>query len=258
VHLDQIPLDGFDHDQMRKRLAAALGARESCVIRSCENDAELAEFCAARWPQQWAVQETEIALAKKFSNRKKQIEAFVSERTKEALASSKIMNSDWRETLETLSTLFASNMNDLDASTTINQTKVRALVPIDYAFFMGVLIGRSASDDLVTKIVHGTKLVQAAEARRTRKERDDYADAKLTEAIQNAMNKNKTRPRLSDAYLKLIESTVRINARSALEQLNAERRALVPPRPPIKKPRTWPGHSTIKTKLGELINQRKK
>jgi hypothetical protein len=160
VYFYQIPLDGFDHDQMRKRLAAALDARGSRMIRNCESDAALAAYCAATWPAQWVAQEAERDLAEKFSSRKTQIEAFVSERTKESLASSKIMTSDWRETLETLSALFASDMKNLDASATINQANVRALTLIDYAFFMGVLIGRSVPDDVVAKILDAARLTQ--------------------------------------------------------------------------------------------------
>jgi hypothetical protein len=127
VRLDQILLDGFDHDQTRKLLAAALAARGSCAIRNCENDAELDEFCAATWPEQWAALEAETAVAEKFPNLRKQIEAFVLDRAKEALASSRIMNSSWREMLETTSNHFASDMNELDASATINQAKCSLL-----------------------------------------------------------------------------------------------------------------------------------
>jgi hypothetical protein len=70
------------------------------------------------------------------------------------------MTSDWRETLETLSALFASDMKNLDASATINQANVRALTLIDYAFFMGVLIGRSVPDDVVAKILDAARLTQ--------------------------------------------------------------------------------------------------
>jgi hypothetical protein len=51
--------------------------------------------------------------------------------------------------LETTCDYFASDMNGLDASATIYQAKVRALGSINDAFSIGVLIGRSVSDDVV-------------------------------------------------------------------------------------------------------------
>jgi hypothetical protein len=163
ARFDQIPLeDGIDHEQMRKLLTTAIEARGSCVIHNFDNEAELAEFCAATWPEQRTAQEAEIALAEKFPNLKKQIEAFVLDRAKEALASSRVMNSGWHNVLETMRDHFVSDMNSLDASTTIDQAKMHALGPINDAFSMGVLIGRSVSDEDITQILTTAQLVWAA------------------------------------------------------------------------------------------------
>jgi hypothetical protein len=176
AQFDQIPLeDGIDHGQMRKRLIVAIEALGPCVINDFDNEVEFIEFCATTWGEKTARlraameaqksamgEEAEIALAEKFPNLKKQIEAFVLDRAKEALASSRIMNSNWHNVLETIRDHFASDMNNLDASTTINQAKVQALGPINDAFSMGVLIGRSVSDEEVTQILATAKLVWAA------------------------------------------------------------------------------------------------
>jgi hypothetical protein len=152
-----IPLeDGLDHAQMRTRFIDAIKARGPCVVDDFDNEADFIKFCATTWPgkktarlraiieaQESAMdEEAEIALAEKFPNLKKQIEAFVLDRAKEALASSRVVNSNWHKMLETTCDHFASDMNGLDASATINQAKVRALGSINDAFSIGVLIGR--------------------------------------------------------------------------------------------------------------------
>jgi hypothetical protein len=177
AQFDQIPLeDGLDHSQMRTRFIVAIKALGPCVIHDSDNEADFIKFCATTWPGEKTArlraiieaqdsamgEEAEPALAEKFPNLKKQIEAFVLDRAKEALASSRVINSDWRYMLQTLSDQFASDMNSLDASATTNQAKVRALGPINDAFSMGVLIGRSVSDEEVTQILATAKLVWAA------------------------------------------------------------------------------------------------
>jgi hypothetical protein len=177
AHFEPIPLGhGLDHSQMRTRFIVAIKALGPCVIHDSDSEADFIEFCATTWPgektarlraiiepQESAMdEEAEIALAEKFPNLKKQIEEFVSDRAREALGSSRIMNSNWHEMLETISDHFTSDMSRLDASTTINQAKMRALGPINDAFSIGVLVGRSVSDEDVTQIVAAAKLVWAA------------------------------------------------------------------------------------------------
>jgi hypothetical protein len=161
AHFDQIPLeDGADHGQTRIRLTDAIRARGSCVIHNFDNEDALGKFCELNWPRQRTDQEDEIVLAQEFPDKKKQIESFVLDRTREARASSRIMNFNWHEILKTLSDVFADDMNNLDASERINQAKMLALGLIDYAFSMGVLIGKSMSDEEVTKILEAEKLVR--------------------------------------------------------------------------------------------------
>jgi hypothetical protein len=114
AHFDRIQLeDGVDHGQMRGRFIEAIEARGPCDIRDFDNEANFIKFCDTTWPGETTArlrasieaQETEddVDLAAKFPNLRKQIEAFVLDRAKEALASSRIMNSSWREMLETIS-----------------------------------------------------------------------------------------------------------------------------------------------------------
>jgi hypothetical protein len=163
VHFDQIRgREGLDPDQMRARLIEAISACGKCVIRDCDNEADLVEFREATWPgRELMDEENETDLAERFPNVRKQIEAFVLDRAR-ALASSRIMRPNWREMLEATTDHFASDINILDASATINQAKVRALGPINDAFCMGVLIGRSLSDEEVTQLVATAKLVWEA------------------------------------------------------------------------------------------------
>ena len=58
-------------------------------------------------------------------------------------------------------------------------------------------------------------------ARNVQKPRDDYADAKLTEAVRKAMNKEGARATESEAYVKLIEPTIRNLLGDELEQPNS-------------------------------------
>ena len=125
--LDQIPLeDGTDYAQIRQRFIGAIRARgaidehESCVIDVSDTEADFIEFCATTWPGRrthpacvqslrrrkanWVKKLT--PLAEKFPKLKKQIEAFVLDRAKEALASSRVMNSNWHKMLETISDQF--------------------------------------------------------------------------------------------------------------------------------------------------------
>jgi hypothetical protein len=252
AQFDQIPLeDGIDHGQMRKCLTVAIEALGRCVIHDFDNEVDFIEFCATTWPgektarlraameaQKSAMgEEAEIALAEKFSNLKKQIEAFVLDRAKEALASSRVMNSNWHKILETLHDNFASDMNSLEASATTNQAKVRALGPINDAFSMGVLIGRSVSDEEVTQILAAGKSVGLVSARREREKYDEYADAKLTDAVAKAVGPGKTPPPVSDRYVRSIESAVREELKLADPKM-------------IRKSAGWPKLSTIKIKVG--------
>ena len=154
VYLEQIwGTDGLDLDQMRTRLIVGIKARGKCVIRRFKDEVDFCNFCETTWPgREEADEEAEIALAKKFPNLRKQIGAFVLDRAKEALASSRGMNSNWYKMLETTCDHFASDMSRLDASTTTNQAKVRALGPINDAFSVGVLVGNSMSDEEVAQM----------------------------------------------------------------------------------------------------------
>jgi hypothetical protein len=262
AQLYQIPLEhGLDHSLMRMRFIVAIKALGPCAIHDSDNEADFIEFCATTWPgektarlravieaQESAMgKEAEPALAEEFSNLKRQIEAFVLDRAKDSLASSRVMNSNWHQMLETISEQFAFDMNSLEASDTINQAKVRALGSINNAFSIGVLIGRSVPDDAVDKILTAANLVRMDRLRNSRKPHDEYADAKLTEAVQKAMNEDKTRAAVSDAYVKRIEHAVRNSLRDGLEQPNS----------PIRKPKGWPSTSTIKEKVRQEIERRK-
>jgi hypothetical protein len=167
ARFDPVPIeDGLDHSQKRARFIGAIKALGPRVIRDFDNEADFIEFCATTWPGEKTArlraiieaevsameEEAEVVLAEKFLNIKKQVESFVLDRTREALTSSRVMSSFWREGLQIQSDFFADDMNRLHASETINQAKVRALGPINDAFSMGVLIGRSVSDEEATKI----------------------------------------------------------------------------------------------------------
>jgi hypothetical protein len=175
ARFDPVPIeDGLDHSQKRARFIGAIKALGPRVIRDFDNEADFIEFCATTWPGEKTArlraiieaevsameEEAEVVLAEKFLNIKKQVESFVLDRTREALTSSRVMSSFWREGLQIQSDFFADDMNSLDASATINQAKVRALGLINHAFSMGVLIGRSVPDDIVAQILDAARLIQ--------------------------------------------------------------------------------------------------
>jgi hypothetical protein len=89
------------------------------------------------------------------------------------------------------------------------------------------------------------------EARRSRKAHDDYADAKLTEAVVKAMKQTRTPPAVSESYVRFIEGAVRDELKRSYQPMKKPDGSL------LKKPDGWPGISTIKEKVRWELEQRK-
>jgi hypothetical protein len=109
---------------------------------------------------------------------------------------------------------------------------------------MGVLIGRSVSDEDVTQILATAKSVLAVQARSKRETYDEYADAKLADAVAKAVGPGKTPPPVSDSYVRSIEPDVRDELKLADQNM-------------IRKPPGWPKLSTIKKEVGRIALLRK-
>jgi plasmid maintenance system antidote protein VapI len=103
-------------------------------------------------------------LAERLPDIKKQIESFILDGTTKAIASSRIMDPIRRRALLIQNYLFASKMNSLDKSSTINHAKFHAFEAIDNAFITGVLIGKSIPDEVVTQILHAARFTQTKSA----------------------------------------------------------------------------------------------
>jgi plasmid maintenance system antidote protein VapI len=183
-------------------------------------------------------------LAERLPDIKKQIESFILDGTTKALAPSRIMDPIRRRELLIQNYVFASEMNSLDKNSTINRAKFHAFKAIDNAFITGVLIGQSIPKEVVTKILAAGKSVGLVSARRDREGYDEYADAKLTDAVAKAVGPGNTPPPMSNAYVRSIEPAVRDELKLADPKM-------------IRKPAGWPKFSTIKKKVGLIALQRK-
>jgi hypothetical protein len=81
-------------------------------------------------------------------------------------------------------------------------------------------------------------------AQRVRKLHDEYANAKLTDAVAKAVGPGNTPPPMSDRYVRSIEPAVRDELKLADPKM-------------IRKPAGWPGISTLKEEVRKIAEQRK-
>jgi hypothetical protein len=109
-----------------------------------------------------------------------------------------------------------------------------------------------AHGSIARKILADVQDNAGSRMRSGREPHDEYADTKLTEAVAKAMNEDKTRAAVSDSYVKRIADAVRDDLKQSYQPFKKPDGSL------IKKPDGWPGLSTIKGKVRQALEQRKR
>jgi plasmid maintenance system antidote protein VapI len=154
-------------------------------------------------------------LAERLPDIKKQIESFILDGTTKALASSRIMDPIRRRELLIQNHLFASEMNSLDKSSTINHAKFHAFQAIDNAFITGVLIGKSIPDEVVTKILSAARVAQTKNALEARETELQEERSKRIAAFVIAKAKHRNWDRVCTEVNKILGSEVYKDGKSA-------------------------------------------
>jgi plasmid maintenance system antidote protein VapI len=181
---------GWDASQLDKLIKGETDVTLDAVV-SLGNAFNLpAEFFMDM--RQVQVMDEENGGREKLPDIKKRIESLVLDGTTKALASSRIMDPIRRRELLIQNYLFASEMNSLDKSSTINRAKFRAFEAIENAFITGVLIGRSIPDEVVTKILSAARLAQIKKALEVREKELREDRTKKLAAFGIAIAKHKT------------------------------------------------------------------
>jgi hypothetical protein len=161
-----------------------------------------------------------------------------------------------REVLELSSNVIRSLFDEL-ANTFVEPYRETQPALAEQGYQMLWAVMKAASNmaagtqgSIARKIAADVQHNATSEALSVRKQHDEYADARLTEAVAKAMNKDKTKAAVSDSYVKKIEGAVRDDLKQSYRPIKKPDGSL------IKKPDGWPRLSTIKEKVRQSLEQR--